>query len=189
MSKDSGFSRKDGRTKGQVRQLQSELGLLNRADGSARFSMGETSVLVAIYGPADVREAKECLDRATVEVIIKPKTGMAGYAEKSMETTIRRTLEDIILTQLYPRTSITVVIQVMHNAGSFLACALNGACMALCDAGVPLDGMLAAITVFLPPTASLALDPTLPEEKDAKAVMTFAYKSTNMDEVLLSQAE
>eukprot|EP00123_Amoebidium_parasiticum_P000645 comp11505_c1_seq1/m.5954 comp11505_c1_seq1/g.5954 ORF comp11505_c1_seq1/g.5954 comp11505_c1_seq1/m.5954 type:complete len:232 (-) comp11505_c1_seq1:489-1184(-) len=179
--------RKDGRGNAQVRALACELGLLNRADGSARFSMGETSALVAVYGPADIRDAKAQTDRATVEVVVRTKTGLPGPAERAMEATIRQVLEGVILTTLYPHTSITVVVQVMRNGGSFLSCALNGACLALCDAGVPLDGMLAASTVALNP--KIALDPLLEEEQTAAAVMTFAFKNSNLDAVLLSQAE
>ena len=34
--------------------------------------------MAAVYGPGDVRQTKEIIDRATVEVIYKPTVGMPG---------------------------------------------------------------------------------------------------------------
>ena len=46
--------RRDGRRRDQLRALECEQGLLHRADGSARVNQGETSVIVAVYGPITV---------------------------------------------------------------------------------------------------------------------------------------
>lgn len=46
-----------------LRPMQSELSVLQRADGSARVRHGGTSVLCAVYGPAEVKASKECCDR------------------------------------------------------------------------------------------------------------------------------
>lgn len=43
----------------ELRALSCELGLLERADGSVRVVQGDTSVLCAIYGPAEVKSSKE----------------------------------------------------------------------------------------------------------------------------------
>ena len=45
------FERRDRRELNQLRPLGSEQSLLNRADGSASFSQGRTSVVAAVYGP------------------------------------------------------------------------------------------------------------------------------------------
>lgn len=37
---------------------------------------GDTSVLAAVYGPAEVKVSKEIYDRATLEVLIQPKVGL-----------------------------------------------------------------------------------------------------------------
>ncbi len=56
-------------TEQTLRAPTAALGLLSRADGSARFSLGATSVLAAVYGPAEPRLMRnELLDRAYVEV-------------------------------------------------------------------------------------------------------------------------
>ena len=41
----------------RLREMKSELGLLEQADGSARLIQGKTSVLCAVYGPAEVKNS------------------------------------------------------------------------------------------------------------------------------------
>lgn len=93
-------SRTDGRAPNQLRQLICATGILNKADGSARWAqglafvncmspnvmlkaaltllLGETSVLAAVYGPHSVQGRRENAEKAIVEVIFKPKTGQPG---------------------------------------------------------------------------------------------------------------
>ena len=47
----------------QLKAMKAELGLLSRADGSARVSQGGTAVLCAVYAPAEVKTSKELPDR------------------------------------------------------------------------------------------------------------------------------
>ena len=58
-------------TKIHLRDMKCELGLLERADGSARVVQGTTSVLCAVYGPAEVKVSKELADRYVTAVIIR----------------------------------------------------------------------------------------------------------------------
>ena len=39
---------------------------------------GNTHVIAAAYGPAEVRASKELIDKATLEVVFRPKVGMPG---------------------------------------------------------------------------------------------------------------
>ncbi|VTJ54943.1 Hypothetical predicted protein [Marmota monax] len=100
-----------------------------------------------------------------------------GVAEKSRERLIRNTCEAVVLGALHPRTSITVVLQVVSDAGSLLACCLNAACMALVDAGVPMRALFCGVTCALDSDGILVLDPTAKQEKEARAVLTFALDS------------
>ena len=47
----------------RLRELECELGLLERADGSARLAQGSSSASCAVYGPAEVKISKELCDR------------------------------------------------------------------------------------------------------------------------------
>lgn len=44
---------------------------------------GNTQVIAAAYGPAEVRASKELIDKATLEVVFRPKVGMPGELEHS----------------------------------------------------------------------------------------------------------
>src|SRR3989344_7182812 len=43
--------RSDGRKFDELRPLKAEVGVIPRADGSARFQIGKTIALAAVYGP------------------------------------------------------------------------------------------------------------------------------------------
>ncbi|KAH0512954.1 Exosome complex component RRP46 [Microtus ochrogaster] len=154
-----------------LRHFACEQNLLSRPDGSASFLQGDTSVLAGVYGPAEVKVSKEIFNKATLEVILRPKIGLPGVAEKSRERLIRNTCEAVVLGGLHPRTSITVVLQVL------LACCLNAACMALVDAGVPMRALFCGVSCALDSDGNLVLDPTTKQEKEARAILTFALDS------------
>ncbi|GCC31401.1 exosome complex component RRP46 [Chiloscyllium punctatum] len=161
----------------QLRPFGSEHSLLSRPDGSACFTQGDTTVLAAVYGPAEVKVSKEIFDKATLDVLLKPKVGLPSVSEKSKEQMIRNTCEATILTALHPRSSITVVLQVIHDSGSLLACCLNAACMALMDAGLPMKSVFCGVTCVIDSNGDILLDPTTKMEKEAAAVLTFSIDS------------
>ncbi|XP_065391616.1 exosome complex component RRP46 isoform X1 [Macaca fascicularis] len=160
-----------------LRHFACEQNLLSRPDGSASFLQGDTSVLAGVYGPAEVKVSKEIFNKATLEVILRPKIGLPGVAEKSRERLIRNTCEAVVLGTLHPRTSITVVLQVVSDAGSLLACCLNAACMALVDAGVPMRALFCGVTCALDSDGTLVLDPTSKQEK----VSTWLWKGRGLE--------
>ena len=67
------MARADGRDELQLRALGCETALLHRADGSAKYWQGNTCVLVSVNGPMEVPMRQEKSDRATIQVIFKPK--------------------------------------------------------------------------------------------------------------------
>ncbi len=58
--------------------MQCERGPLQRADGSARWAQGGSAVLAAVYGPRATAQRKEDPERAVVEVVFRPRSGLAG---------------------------------------------------------------------------------------------------------------
>lgn len=45
---------------------------------------GDTQVMVAVYGPVEVKMNKELLDKALVEVILRPKVGLPGIFKREL---------------------------------------------------------------------------------------------------------
>jgi len=184
----------------RLRPLGCELSLLSRPDGSASFTFGDdTFVIACVYGPTDVRISKERIDKATVEVLVKPKIGNPSCASKLKEEVIRNSIEASIIGSLYPRTAINVIIQEVQGngstGGSILAASINAACLALLDGGLPMNNMFAAVSCACilkesdrEGTSSsgdgdddpleVIVDPTDEQEAAANAVLTFAFESS-----------
>ncbi|KAJ1735107.1 exosome non-catalytic core subunit rrp46 [Coemansia biformis] len=169
------MTRPDRRDAGQIRALHCVLGQLSRADGSAQFAAGDSSVLCGVYGPVDVRVYDEKLDRAHIEVKLRPATGLPNTKDKWTESVIRSTFEREILCHLHPRTLVQINVQVRQDDGAVEAAAINAATLALVDAGIPLRTMVAAATCAVLPGGAIVVDPTLEEAAGAQSVHTFAF--------------
>ena len=72
--------------------MKCERGLLERADGSARWSQDGSSCLVGVYGPRQTQVYREDAEQTIIIVQYKPRTGIPGIACKAiacMEATLR----------------------------------------------------------------------------------------------------
>jgi len=148
--------RLDGRKAGELRNIKIEAGVLENADGSAYVEMGKNKVRAAVYGP------RECHPRHLqnpTKAIIQCKYNMMAFSvsdrkrpgpdRRSVEISkiIAEALESVVLTELYPRASIDVYIEIMQaNAGTRCA-GLTAASVALADAGIPMRDIIPAVAV------------------------------------------
>uniref|UniRef100_A0A3B1IUU6 Exosome complex component RRP46 n=1 Tax=Astyanax mexicanus TaxID=7994 RepID=A0A3B1IUU6_ASTMX len=171
-----------------LREYGSEQNLLSKPDGSATFLQGDTSVLAGVYGPAEVKVNKEIYDRATLEVVVQPKVGMSSVRERAREQCVRETCEAVLLSTLHPRSSLTLILQVVHDDGSLLSCCLNAACMALMDAGLPMGRLFCGVTCAIDSDSQIITDPTAQQERESRALMTFAIDSKERN-VLMSSTK
>ncbi|KAK1289028.1 hypothetical protein QJS10_CPB18g01062 [Acorus calamus] len=163
----------DGRTPNQLRPLACSRNVLHRAHGSARWSQGDstsyktaivntkernTIILAAVYGPKAGTRKGENPEKASIEVVWKPRTGQSGKSEKECELILRRTLQSICLLTVHPNTTTSVIVQL-------LPCAINASCAALVDAGFPLKHLAVAVGCGLSEGGSVILDPSKAEEE------------------------
>lgn len=73
------YKRHDGRKNNELRPLSCEQGALFRADGSARMSYGNTTVLVAVHGPGQAKTRRhEQIDRMKLDVCFKLEKGQTS---------------------------------------------------------------------------------------------------------------
>lgn len=164
--------REDGRSQNQLRPLACSRNILHRAHGSASWSQGDTKVLAAVYGPKAGTKKNENPEKACIEVIWKPKTGQIGKPEKEYEMILKRTLESVCILTVNPNTTTSIIVQVVNDDGALLPSAINAACMALVDAGIPMKHLAVAICCCVAKSGYVILDPTKLEEQKMKA---FAY--------------
>jgi len=148
--------RLDGRTAGELRPIKIEAGVVKNADGSAYVEIGKNKVRAAVYGP------RECHPRHLQnpqKAIIQCKYNMMAFSvsdrkrpgpdRRSVEISkiIAEALEAVVLTELYPRASIDVYIEILQaNAGTRCA-GLTAASVALADAGIPMRDIVPAVAV------------------------------------------
>uniref|UniRef100_A0A7J3ZLA9 Exosome complex component Rrp41 n=1 Tax=Fervidicoccus fontis TaxID=683846 RepID=A0A7J3ZLA9_9CREN len=148
--------RHDGRKPDQMRPVRMAVGVIPKAQGSALVEMGKTKVIAAVYGPREVLPRHMTLpDRA----IIRLRYHMAPFStterrspapsrrEVELSKVLREALEAAVLTELYPRTTIDVFIEVLQADGGTRTASLNAASLALADAGIPMRDLVAAIAV------------------------------------------
>lgn len=174
------IDREDGRTPNQMRPLALSRSILNRAHGSASWSQGDTKVLAAVYGPKAGTRKNENPEKACFEVIWKPKTGQIGKPEKEYEMVLKKTLQSICLLTVNPNTTTSIIIQVVNDDGALLPCAINAACAALVDAGIPLKHLAVAICCCLAESGYVILDPNKLEEQKMKAFVYLVFPNSTL---------
>ena len=97
--------------------------------------------------------------------------------EQDLESKVVSFVEGILDPSCPPRTTVTVVVQILSEDGSLLATILNATAMALVEAGVPLFGSPVAVSIAVADsgTPRVRLDPDLREESTCELVGTYAY--------------
>ena len=149
-------TRHDGRKPEELRPIRMEVGVLKNADGSALVEFGRTKVIAAVYGPREIHPKHMTLpDRALIRCryhmapfsTSERKSPAPSRREVELSKVIREALEATVFTDLYPRTTIDVFIEVLQADGGTRTTGLTAASLALADAGIPMRDLVAAVAV------------------------------------------
>src|SRR5207244_3384453 len=155
--------RVDGRGYQELRPITCEVGVLPRAHGSAIFQRGETQAL-ALATLAPIEEAQmldaygggEQSKRFILHYNFPPlrvgetgRTGGPGRREIGHGALAERSLEPLVPMEDEFRYAIRVSSEIMESNGSTSMASVCGGMLALMDAGVPMKGMVAGISVGL----------------------------------------
>ncbi|MDO9536995.1 MAG: exosome complex exonuclease Rrp41 [Thermoplasmata archaeon] len=145
--------RLDGRKADELRPIKIQAGVLDNADGSAYLEWGNNKVLVAVYGP---REAQPKYLQNPAKAIVQVTYNMAAFSsdERVRPGPNRRAteiskitaeaLENVILTNQFPRASIDVYIEVIEADAGTRCAGLTAASVAVADAGIPMMNMVSS---------------------------------------------
>lgn len=104
-----------------LQEMKCQLNILSRSDGSVILSQGQTVVIASMHGPVEAKIQKTLIDKASVEVIFRPKTGISLVKDRLKESVIKSTCESALLTMLHPRTSVIITLQELQDQGSVSA--------------------------------------------------------------------
>lgn len=173
----------DGRRLDQLRPIRLEVGLLDKADGSAYIEQGKNKILVAVYGPREAHPKHIALpDRAVIRCryhmapfsVDERKSPAPSRREMELSKVIRESLEPVVLTDLYPRTMIDLFVEVLQSDGGSRCAGITAASLALADAGIPMRELVAACAVGKV-QGKLALDLSDAEDKYGEADLPVGY--------------
>jgi len=105
--------------------------------------------------------------------------------EIELSKVIREALEAVVFTELYPRTTIDVFIEVLQADGGTRTAGLTAASLALADAGIPMRDLIAGVAVGKV-DGVLVLDIDELEDEYGEADMPVGY-AVGIDEIVLLQ--
>lgn len=150
------MTRADGRKDEDIRPVAVKAGLLQRAHGSAMFSLGRTTAIAAVYGPRPLHPKHlQVADRALLQTVysmmpfstterVKP-----GPSRRSVEITkvVREALMPALYLEEFPKATIDVYMDIIQADAGTRTAAINAASVALADAGIPMRDLVSAIAV------------------------------------------
>ncbi|TYJ54425.1 hypothetical protein B9479_004935 [Cryptococcus floricola] len=191
-----GGLRQDARRPYELRSTSFQLSPHTSSDGSATAQQGLTTVVVSVFGPREPKNrGLASHDRAVLSVEVGTVPWAAGGGARrtrgdkrllEIGAAIRQTFEPVILTHLYPRSEISIHVQVLAADGGILPTAINATTLALIDAGISLLDYVTSISIGLHLLQPL-LDLSQPEESDLPALVIASLPSSG--KITLAQME
>jgi len=149
---DSNGLRVDGRRIDELRPIKLEVGVLDKADGSAYIEHGKNKILAAVYGPREAHPKHIALaDRAVVRCRYhmapfsteERKSPAPSRREHELSKVIRESLEPSIMSEYFPRATIDIFIEVLQADAGTRCAGITSAALALADAAIPMKELVA----------------------------------------------
>lgn len=129
-------------------------GAVSAAAGSAYAEVGQTKVIVSVYGPRESKKAQHFSDQGRLNCDVKftsfatPVRGKAGQApeDKELSSLLHRALEGAVQLHTFPKTTVDVFALILQSGGSDLSVVISCASLALADAGVAMYDLVSAVS-------------------------------------------
>lgn len=192
----SEFIRPDGRKPDQMRNLEIEVGVLDRADGSAKVVLGNNMAIASVFGPREMHPKHASRpDRSVVRINYRMSTfsvndykkSFPSRREKEISKVLSEAFESVVLTKMFPRSVIDAHVQIFESDGGTRTAAAIAISAALADAGIPMRDLTGAIASGLYED-TVCLDLNGLEDNKGSGDMPLLY-SPNIDEISLFQLD
>jgi len=177
--------RVDGRKLDELRPIKIEVGILDKADGSAYVEHGKNKILAAVYGPREAHPKHIAIaDRAVVRCRYhmapfsteERKSPAPSRRELELSKVIRESLEPAIMSEYFPRATIDIFIEVLQADAGTRCAGITAASLALVDAGIPMRELVAGCAAGKI-DGKVALDLSDIEDKQGEADLPVALMS------------
>ena len=148
--------RPDGRKNDEIRPMEAEVGVIEQADGSAMFKVGDTIAMAGVYGPTNVlprhmEDPEKAIIRSYYDLypFSVPERKRPGPNRRSVELSmvIKNAVLPSIFVKEYPKTQIELYTNIIQaNAGTRCA-AISAASLALADAGIAMKDIVSSVAL------------------------------------------
>lgn len=165
---DVDWVRSDGRGFHQCRPAFLRTGAVNSASGSAYAEFGNTKVIVSVFGPRESKKAMMYSDSGRLNCNVSYTTFATpirgqGSDHKEFSSILHKALEDAIIVDSFPKTTVDVFALVLESGGGDLPVVISCASLALADAGIMMYDLIASVSVSCL-GKNLVIDPISDEE-------------------------
>lgn len=152
--------RVDGRRWNELRRFDCKINTHpNASDGSSYIEQGNSKIICMVQGPMEPKLRSQVdVSKANIEVNISI-ANFATFQRKKrlknekriveLKTAIENTVEQSIISKLYPRTLIQINIQVLAQDGGLLSGMMNATTLALIDAGISMYDYVSSVSAGL----------------------------------------
>ena len=149
--------RNDGRKFDELREIKAEIGVVPRADGSAKFQIGKTVAIAAVYGPRSLypkflKNNKKGILRCYYNML-----SFSGAGERVKPGPNRRSKEIGLITEKalvpvldlseFPGSVVDIFIELIQTDAGTRCAGITAAAMALADAGFTMKDLVSAIAI------------------------------------------
>lgn len=143
----------DGRKLDELREMEADVGVLKRADGSGYFRMGRTEAIAAVFGPRELHPQHK---QKPKKAILQCRYNLApfsvedrkrpGPSRRAIEIgkVVKGALASSIFLEEFPTATIDIYMEVLSADAGTRCVALDAGTIALADAGVPMKGIISA---------------------------------------------
>lgn len=149
--------------------ISCEVSVACKTDSSCKLSIGKTTVLVGLSGPAE-SPALVSNQGLIIEVSARSPSGVPGNLERLIESSMKDVLKSAIEGKSLPFAQLNVFVEILADHGSLLSVIINATILACLDLGIPLsDFPIAASSALV--NGSIVASPTLTCESLSTAVV------------------
>lgn len=150
------MARLNNRKPNELRPLTVKAGVIEQADGSALVSMGRTTAVAAVYGPATLHPRRLQVAGKTFLRTIYSMSPFSttervrpGPSRRSTEICMvtRNALEPALFLEENPKAGIYVYVNIIQADAGTRTAGINAASVALADAGISMRDLVSSVAV------------------------------------------